>query len=196
MGAYWQRVPGAQAMPGIWVYELEKRVRSGELSAEDARGIFETARLGAETQGFAPTGNTMSAVHNSAVDFLKKAEAVYFARKKKRASDEASGADQSGSARNSLPSDDAQIKHVFRDPEGHLPDTPEHRALLEEVANDPKSALGTDRHGKTWSARTLPDGSQVWTATKGGTIINGGVNRKPRTFHPGTGLSSPARPNS
>jgi hypothetical protein len=83
MGAYWQRVPGAQAMPGIWVYELEKRVRSGELSAEDARGIFETARLGAETQGFAPMGSTMSAVHNSAVDFLKKAEAVYFARKKK-----------------------------------------------------------------------------------------------------------------
>jgi hypothetical protein len=43
MGAYWSRVPGTQAMPSIWVYELEKRVRSGSLSREDAIGIFNTA---------------------------------------------------------------------------------------------------------------------------------------------------------
>ena len=82
LGAFWGRVPGVQAMPQIWVYELEKRVRAGKLSREDAIGIFNTAVLGAEAQGFKPTGGTMSAVHKSATDFLGKAEAVYFARKK------------------------------------------------------------------------------------------------------------------
>jgi hypothetical protein len=85
MGAYWARVPGTQAMPSIWVYELEKRVRAGKLSREDAIGIFNTAVLGAEAQGFRPTGGTMSAVHQSATGFLGKAEAIYFARKKEAA---------------------------------------------------------------------------------------------------------------
>ncbi len=85
MGAYWARVPGVQAMPQIWVYELEKRVGAGTLSRDDAVQIFNTAVLGAEAQGFKPTGGTMSAVHKSATDFLGKAEQVYFARKKKKA---------------------------------------------------------------------------------------------------------------
>jgi hypothetical protein len=83
MGAYWARVPGTQAMPSIWVYELEKRVRAGKLSREDAIGIFNTAVLGAEAQGFKPTGDRMSKIHKSAMDFLGKAEEVYFAKKKK-----------------------------------------------------------------------------------------------------------------
>ncbi|HEV3137785.1 MAG TPA: hypothetical protein VGZ26_07765, partial [Pirellulales bacterium] len=85
MGIYWQRMPGSKAMPSIWVYELEKRVRAGTLSREDAIGIFNTAVLGAEAQNFKPTGGTSSAVHKSATDFLNKAEAVYFARKKETA---------------------------------------------------------------------------------------------------------------
>jgi hypothetical protein len=85
MGAYWSRVPNIKAVPPIWVYELEKRVRAGTLSREDAIGIFNTAVLGAEAQGFKPTGGTLSAVHKSATDFLGNAEAVYFAKKKKTA---------------------------------------------------------------------------------------------------------------
>jgi hypothetical protein len=72
-------------MPQIWVYELEKCVRAGTLSREDAIGIFNTAVLGAEAQSFKPTGGTNSAVHKSATDFLGKAEGVYFARKKESA---------------------------------------------------------------------------------------------------------------
>jgi hypothetical protein len=85
MGAYWQREPAVQAMPKIWAYELKKRVDDGTLSREDANGILATAIAGADAQGFAPTGNTISAIQNSAADFLKSAEAVYFARKKKAA---------------------------------------------------------------------------------------------------------------
>lgn len=83
MGTYWGQIPSAKAMPQIWAYELEKRVRAGTLSHDDAVQIFNTAVLGAEAQGFKPTGGAMSAVHKSATDFLGKAEAVYFARKKK-----------------------------------------------------------------------------------------------------------------
>lgn len=45
-------------------------------------GIFNTAVLGAQAQGFKPAGGTLSAVHQSATDFLASAEAVYFAKKK------------------------------------------------------------------------------------------------------------------
>jgi hypothetical protein len=72
-------------MPQIWVYELEKRVRAGTLSREDAIGIFNTAVLGAEAQSFKPTGDRMSLVHKSATDFLGRAEAIYFAREKETA---------------------------------------------------------------------------------------------------------------
>jgi hypothetical protein len=75
-------------MPQIWVYELEKRVLAGTLSRDDAIGIFNTTVLGAQAQGFKPTGGTMSAVHKSAADFLGKAEQVYFARRKKQAAPE------------------------------------------------------------------------------------------------------------
>jgi hypothetical protein len=74
-------------MPSIWAYELDKRVRAGQLSHEDAVEIFGTAMAGAEAQQFKPTGDTSAAVHKSSVDFLGKAESVYvyFAKKKNEA---------------------------------------------------------------------------------------------------------------
>ena len=84
---YWERVPATQVMPQHWAYELDKRVRAGTLSPEDAIGIFSTAVLGAQAEGFKPTGNIMSAVHRSMMDFLGKAEAIYFAQKKQKAAD-------------------------------------------------------------------------------------------------------------
>jgi hypothetical protein len=83
MGSYWARVPATQVMPSYWAYDLDKRVRAGTLSEEDAVGIYQTAVLGAEAQKFKPTGNTMAAVHKTIMGFLDQAEAVYFARKKK-----------------------------------------------------------------------------------------------------------------
>jgi hypothetical protein len=83
---YWSHLTGAEAMPRIWDYELEKRVRSGTLSRLDADNIKKTAAAGAQAQGFLPTGTTSAEVHKSAVDFLGQAEAVYFARKRQASS--------------------------------------------------------------------------------------------------------------
>ena len=38
--------------------------------------------------------------------------------------------------------------------------------------------------GNTWSARTLPDGTQAWTQTRNGVITNGGLNQTPQVFNP------------
>src|SRR5690606_24248461 len=63
--------------------------------------------------------------------------------------------------------------------------------VLQRVADDPKTTLGTDRHGNTWSAQQNKDGSQTWTQTRNGEIRNAGVNETPRTYNPETGLSRP-----
>ncbi|WP_013631018.1 hypothetical protein [Rubinisphaera brasiliensis] len=80
--------------------------------------------------------------------------------------------------------------HIFRNADGHLPDTPANRQLLKDVADDPATTLGPDKYGNTWSARTNPDGTQTWVQTRGDQIINGGVNQTPKTYNPQTGLSA------
>lgn len=51
------------------------------------------------------------------------------------------------------------------------------------------------KFGNTWSAKLLDTGEQVWTQTRNGQIINGGINKVPKQFNSETGLSSPIRPN-
>ena len=84
--------------------------------------------------------------------------------------------------------------HIFREDEGHIPDTPANRRRLEDVANKKENSLGTDKRGNEWYAETQPDGSQTWVSVRDGKITNGGVNNPPRTFNPGTGLSAPVPP--
>jgi hypothetical protein len=43
---------------------------------------------------------------------------------------------------NDFPTNESQIKHIFRDKSGHLPDTPDNRKLLKDVANDPAKYFG------------------------------------------------------
>jgi RHS repeat-associated protein len=99
----------------------------------------------------------------------------------------AGGEASKGGAR--FPDKAGQIKHIFRDAPGHLADTPANRRLLQDVADDASTTLGTDKFGNAWSARTLDDGTQVWVQTRNGVIQNGGLNQTPRVFNPITGLS-------
>jgi RHS repeat-associated protein len=100
-----------------------------------------------------------------------------------------SGGSAGSAPKNSLPSNEGQMKHIFREAEGHIADTPTNRQLLLDVADDTATTLGTDRFGNTWSARTLEDGSQVWVQTRNGVVQNGGINAVPKQFNPKTGLS-------
>ena len=88
-----------------------------------------------------------------------------------------------------LPSDDSQLKHIFRDAEGHLPDTPENRRLLTEVANDRSSHAGRDIRGNDWNIMKTEDGSQIWVISRDGKIQNGGINNPPRVWDDDTGLN-------
>ena len=91
-------------------------------------------------------------------------------------------------------SNDSQIKHIFRKKPGHLSETPEHRKLSKDVADDPTNLLGSDKYGNTWFAKTLPDGRQVWVRTRNDVINKGGINDIPKTYNPATGLNNPTTP--
>lgn len=99
------------------------------------------------------------------------------------------GMGSAGGHRNVLPKNDSQIKHIFREKSGHIPDTPTNRKLLEEVANKKENYIGTDKYGNEWYFQMQSDGSQVWVTTRDGTIQNGGVNNPPKTWNPDTGYS-------
>lgn len=79
---------------------------------------------------------------------------------------------------------------MFADRPGHLLDTPENRALLESVANNPNNYLGTDSMNTQWYAQIQPDGSQIWARVWNGSIFNGGINEVPREWNPVTGLNN------
>ena len=88
-----------------------------------------------------------------------------------------------------LPEKDAQMKHIFREAEGHLADTSFNRNLIERVVNNPKNYVGKDSYGTDWYAQIQPDGSQVWARALHGFVTNAGLNNSARKFDPRTGLN-------
>ena len=95
-----------------------------------------------------------------------------------------------GERTNKLHSNRSQLMHILRNDKGHLPDTPANRELIESVANDPQNYVGTDSRGHAWYAQTRSDGTQVWAEVRDHTIINGGVNDKPKDVNETTGLKN------
>ena len=89
---------------------------------------------------------------------------------------------------NALPDNPSQLRHIFRDAPGHLPDTPANRRLLLDISTNRSNSLGANRFGNEVFVSTRADGSQVWVETRNGVIQNGGVNNPPRTWVTGDGL--------
>ena len=89
----------------------------------------------------------------------------------------------------SLPNGAAQIRHIFADRKGHLPDTPENRELLLDLAGDRSKFIGKDRFGNSWHAEMMADGTQNWVRHKDGVINNGGRNETPMEWDKDTGLN-------
>ncbi len=92
-----------------------------------------------------------------------------------------------------FPKNDSQIKHIFRKKDNHFPDTPENRALLEQLANDESKYIGTDAKGVRWYVQQNPDGSQLWVTVRDDVIQNGGLNPAPRSWDDETGLNTPRK---
>lgn len=96
-----------------------------------------------------------------------------------------------GGKRISLPTNDSQLKHIFRNKKGHLMDTSDNRVLLEDVANNKNNYVGSDNHGNQWYSRILPDKGQVWVQVRNNIIQNGGINNPPLKWNNDSGYSKP-----
>lgn len=95
-----------------------------------------------------------------------------------------------GNNTQSLPENDAQIKHIFSGKEGHLEDTPSNRKLLTDLANDKDKFIGIDKYGNFWNAEIKSDGKQNWVRYQNGTINEGGQNQVPRQWDNETGYNN------
>ena len=87
-----------------------------------------------------------------------------------------------------LPPNDSQLKHIFEERDGHLPDTPENRKLLEKLANNRDRYRGKDKYGNDWNIRLNDDGTQDWVRSQHQVINEGGRNKEPRPWDDETGL--------
>ena len=87
-----------------------------------------------------------------------------------------------------FPENESQLKHIFRNKEGHFLDTSENRETVLDVANNRDNYLGVDSRGNDWYARIESDGSQTWVRVRNNVIDNAGSNTTPRTWDSETGL--------
>lgn len=94
---------------------------------------------------------------------------------------------------NALPSDRAQLLHVFRDAPGHLLDTEANRMRLLDLINDKTNLVGVDSFDRAWYAKTTMDGRQLWAYVMDGVLQNGGLNDEPRTWNEDSGFNRPPR---
>ncbi|MBQ7523385.1 MAG: hypothetical protein IJT07_02565 [Oscillospiraceae bacterium] len=90
-----------------------------------------------------------------------------------------------------LPQNDSQIKHIFTNKDGHLPDTPENRQLIFDLANDSSKFVGIDAYGTSWHAVINADGTQTWVRyyNKTRIISDAGQNQKPFAWNDRTGFN-------
>jgi hypothetical protein len=100
------------------------------------------------------------------------------------------GGSSASSAGIRFPKNPSQVKHIFREKDGHTTeDTFENRKLFQDVANDRRNYQGTDKHGVTWYGKMNPDGSQTWVKARNDVICDAGVNKTPPIWDEETGYN-------
>ncbi|MDR1014116.1 MAG: phosphoethanolamine transferase CptA [Coriobacteriales bacterium] len=82
---------------------------------------------------------------------------------------------------NVFPANYPQIKHIFSEREGHVPDNASNRELILTTANDNKNYRGSKPNGNRWYVKDIGDNKQVWVEVRQGIVQNAGVNAPPRT---------------
>lgn len=87
-----------------------------------------------------------------------------------------------------MPQNNSQLMHIFRNESGHLPDTPQNRKMLLNLANDSNYYVGKDKWGNDWHYRINNDGTQDWVEHQNLMISDGGRNMNPIKWDDETGL--------
>lgn len=164
--------------------------------AAGAKGLVNAG--GAALNSIKITGKTSGAVEfagtsGKIVTVVKDEKSVNIS-KATESGGKASVSSTEGAANAEIKIAEKNAGHIFRDAEGHLPDTAANRNLLTDVGSNKGNCLGTDKYGTEWYAKTQPDGTQVWAQVRNGEVTNGGLNQTPKTFNSQTGLSSPTKP--
>lgn len=83
----------------------------------------------------------------------------------------------------------AQLKHIFGNRKGHVPDTPDNRQKLVDLANDSSKYLGKDKYGNSWHSEIDTNGNQWWVRFMNQIINEGGMNTVPKPWDSETGLN-------
>lgn len=95
-----------------------------------------------------------------------------------------------------MPKNSSQMKHIFREDDGHLMYSDENRDMLTDLANDSKYFRGKDKWGNDWHIRQNADGTQDWVEHQHQVISDGGKNQFPKAWDDETGLKyNPLRRN-
>ncbi|MFK8009093.1 MAG: hypothetical protein AB8H03_22220 [Saprospiraceae bacterium] len=87
----------------------------------------------------------------------------------------------SPSTNNKIPTGNL-ANHIFSKKSGKLADTPQNRALLEAASNNESNFLGIDEYGKSWFAKNLKDGTQLYIYANNGIIKGAGINNPPKNI--------------
>ncbi len=107
-------------------------------------------------------------------------------KKKKEQNSKTRSIDNNAKAQ--FPEQKSQTKHLLTDRKGHMPDTPENRQQIIDLASNENNFLVKDIHGNKWYAEITPEGEQYWASVRDGIIQNCGKNQTPKTANPETGL--------
>jgi hypothetical protein len=87
-----------------------------------------------------------------------------------------------------FPKNPSQIKHIFAEREGRVPNTFENRKLIIDTASSQENYRGKDRWGIENYSRQLSDGRQIWARIRNSVVDDAGINVMEKPWDDETGF--------
>lgn len=84
-----------------------------------------------------------------------------------------------------------QLEHMFKEKEGHLPNTKENQAIILKMVNNKENYIGNSKIKYTELERytqILDNGNQLWANVRNRRVENCGINKEAGMFDKETGL--------
>ena len=80
------------------------------------------------------------------------------------------------SATNIIP-EGKMANHIFSGDVGKFMDNVANRTLISELSNNSENLLGISQYGTSWYAKTLENGTQIYSYTQNGIVKGAGINQ-------------------